>query len=453
MIKRVIITESQYGLLVESQESKSIAQAKRLVMQKLNYNEQQADEFIRMKLRHDVPILRTPQGGKFILGAARMFCDGELRTANDINSLNSTLKLVASDAHINEYDRNLNGLSFNDLVQRFAKAMSDNLEAEKAEVGKMQFNGSSDYQIVRIDSFGQARKYGKYTSWCVTHQKDMFNSYTSNGINQFYFCLKNGFENIEAQPSEGCPLDEYGLSMIAVSVNENGMLNTCTCRWNHNNGGNDSIMNTKQISEVIGMNFFEVFKPNGKWNALITNVKQRLANGEDFNEVFDDCGDFHEGFAGVGLNGKYNFINKSGEFLSEQWFDYCSDFYEGFARVEVNRKWNFINKNGDFLSKQWFDGCSNFHEGFVMVGLNGKWNFINKNGEFLSERWFDDCYDFREGFAVVRLNGKYNFINKNGEFLSERWFDNCSQFKEGFAEVKVKREWYRIDKNGELYHI
>lgn len=35
---------------------------------------------------------------KFILGVTRMFCDGELRTANDIGNLNSTLKLVASDA-------------------------------------------------------------------------------------------------------------------------------------------------------------------------------------------------------------------------------------------------------------------------------------------------------------------------------------------------------------------
>ena len=338
--------------LNESQESKSISAAKKLVMQRLNYNEQQADEFIRIKLRNDIPILRTPQGSKFILGATRMFCDGELRTANDISSLNSTLKLVASDAHINEYDRNLNGLSFNDLVQRFAKAMSDNLEAEKAEVGQMAFDTPSDYEIVRIDSFEQAMKYGKYTSWCVTHQKDMFDSYASDGINQFYFCLKNGFENVEAQPSEGCPLDEYGLSMIAVSVNENGMLNTCTCRWNHDNGGDDSIMNTKQISEVIGMNFFEVFKPNGKWDALVTNVKQRLANGEDFDNVFDECEDFHEGFARVKLNNKYNFINKNGEFLSEQWFDACEHFYKGFARVKFNRRWYRINKNGKIKSNE-----------------------------------------------------------------------------------------------------
>jgi hypothetical protein len=114
------------NILTESQESKSISAAKKLVMQRLGYNEQDADEFVRVKLRNDIPSLRTPQGGKFILGATRMFCNGELRNANDIGNLNSTLKLVASDAHINEYDRNLNGLSAQELIQRFAKAMSNN---------------------------------------------------------------------------------------------------------------------------------------------------------------------------------------------------------------------------------------------------------------------------------------------------------------------------------------
>ena len=79
-------TQNNRNIITESQESKSISQAKRLVMQRLNYNEQEADEFIRVKLRNDIPILRTPSGGKFILGAARMFCDGELRTANDIGT-------------------------------------------------------------------------------------------------------------------------------------------------------------------------------------------------------------------------------------------------------------------------------------------------------------------------------------------------------------------------------
>ena len=129
------------------------------------------------------------------------------------------------------------------------------------EVGGMASNAPSDYKIVRIDSFDQARRYGRYVDWCITRDRSMFDSYASDI--QYYFCLRNGFEGVERRPTEGCPLDEYGLSMIAVGVDENGRLYTCTCRWNHENGGNDDVMDANELSQVIGMDFFEAFKPNG----------------------------------------------------------------------------------------------------------------------------------------------------------------------------------------------
>ena len=461
--KAIMVSESQVKLLMgqdrsemsqklfisESQESKSIAAAKKLVMQRLNYDEQEADEFVRIKLRNDLPVLRTPQGGKFILGVTRMFCDSELRTANDIGRLNSTLKLIASDAHINEYDRNLNNLSCQELIQRFAKAMSDNLEAEKDEINQMVFDTPSDYEIVRIDSFEQAQEYGSYVSWCVTHDNRMFDSYTSDGINQFYFCLKNGFENVAAQPSNGCPLDEYGLSMIAVSVDENGRLNTCTCRWNHDNDGNDSIMNTKEVSQVIGMNFFDVFKPNSKWKEILADVMQRLANGESPDDVFDGVGYFSEGFAVVCLNEKYNHINQEGRILSDKWYDWVGSFREGFAEVELNGKSNFINHYGDYLTDQWFDDAGSFREGFADIDINGKMNFINQEGDYLTDQWFDDANPFKEGFARVQRNGKFNFINKEGNYLTDKWYDFADNFCEGFASVNLNGKYNFINQEGD----
>ena len=445
-----IIKEEVAKLITESQESKSISQAKRLVMDRLGYDEKEADEFIRIKLRGDIPSLRTQNGGKFILGVARMFCDRQLTDAATITRLNSTLKLVSSDAHVNEYDRNLNGLSAQELIERFAKAMSDNLEAEKEEVSRMTFDSPSDYDIVRIDSFEEAKEYGGFTSWCVTHSSDMFDSYTCDGINQFYFCLRKGFQDEEAVAGDGCPLDSYGLSMIAVSVDEDGMISTCTCRWNLDNGGSEHVMDSKQLSSVLKVNVFDVMKPNNKWKEILSDAMRRLGDGEYPADVFDRCDDFSEGFAKVSLNDKWNFINTKGELLSERWFDCCDDFHKGFAKVMLNGKWNFISTEGELLSEQWFNDCNDFYEGFARVKLNGKWNSINTEGEFLSERWFDVCYSFRRGFARVKLNGKWNFINTEGEFLSERWFDDCGEFREGFAKVQLKDKKNFINTEGEL---
>ena len=437
-------------ILTESQESKSIDTAKKLYMERTKCSREEADEFVRIKLRNDLPILRKPNAAKFILGVTRMFLDRQITDQRTISQLNTTLEYVSSDAHINEYDRNLNGMSAQDLIQRFAKAVSDDFEKNKSDINSMNFEGQSQYNIVRIDSFKLAQQYGQYTSWCVTHNEDMFNSYTNNGIGQFYFCLRNGFENEKAVKGENCPLDNYGLSMIAVSVDENGRLNTCTCRWNHDNGGNDSIMNPKQISEVIGMNFYQTFKPNNKWKELLDNCMRRLANGEDPYDVFDDIGDFNDGFARVKLTGKWNFINTHGELLCNEWFDFCYDFSEGFAVVKLNEKCNFINTRGELLCNEWFDLCSAFREGFAIVRLSGKWNFINTRGELLCNEWFDLCDSFSEGFAIVRLSGKWNFINMRGELLCNEWFDLCGAFYEGFAKVKLNGKWNFINTRGEL---
>ena len=404
-------------ILTESQESKSIDAAKKLYMQRTKCSREEADEFVRITLRNDLPILRKPNAAKFILGVTRMFLDRQITDARTISQLNTTLEYVSSDAHINEYDRNLNGMSAQDLIQRFAKAVSDDFEKNKSDINSMNFEGKSQYNIVRIDSFEQAQQYGKYTSWCVTHYENMFNSYTNDGIGQFYFCLRNGFENEKAVKGENCPLDNYGLSMIAVSVDENGRLNTCTCRWNHDNGGNDSIMNPKQISEVIGMNFYQTFKPNNKWKELVDNCMQRLANGEDLIDVFDYVWSFNEGFAAVRLNDKCNFINTRGELLCNEWFDECRYFYDGFAAVKLNGKYNFINTHGELLWNEWFDSCGNFSDGFARVKLNGKYNFINTRGELLwkGDKWFNSCGGFYNGFAEVKLNGRAFMIDTKGQ--------------------------------------
>ena len=90
----------------------------------------------------------------------------------------------------------------------------------------------------------------------------MYDSYTKNGLGLFYFCIKDNFESVEKVKGEGCPLDEYGKSMIAISVNDDGSLNTATCRWNHDNGGNDNIFkNASEVSKFFGVNFFDTFKP------------------------------------------------------------------------------------------------------------------------------------------------------------------------------------------------
>jgi hypothetical protein len=442
-------------ILAESQESKSISQAKNLVMQRLGYNEAQADEFVRIKLRNDIPILRTPQGGKFILGVTRMFLDGQLRNGNDIMTLNSTLKLIASDAHINEYDRNLNGLTAQDIIQKFSSAIIKDLENDKNSLSQMAFIDTSNYKIVPINSFEEAEEYGNYTTWCITHYEEMFDSYTADGINQFYFCLRNGFENVEPIKGENAPLDEYGLSMIAVSVDGNGSLATCTCRWNHDNGGNDNVMGTKEISRLIQHNFYEVFKPNNQWANTVNHALEQLKNGESYEDIFQSIRSYESPYIVVKLKTKVNLLNlRTNTFLSNIWFNGIDSAFEGLARVRIGNQENFLNiNNGRLLSQEWFDYCNRFVNGFSRVYKNNQTNYINTEGKILSQEWFDDGSDFiKEGVAKVKQDDKLNFINSIGEIISDMWFDDVYEFKEGICRVAkwISGEMNYIDIKGNL---
>ena len=113
-----------------------------------------------------------------------------------------------------------------------------------------------------------------------------------------------------------------------------------------------------------------------------------------------------------GIGGFYNKIDP--KFIYRLKFDWVSDFKDGFVTVALNGKWNFINIEGQFLSTQWFDDTWNFRDGFAKVKLNGKYNFIDTEGHLLSQQWFDMAWEFNDGFAWVGLNGMWYNLDTEG---------------------------------------
>ena len=142
------------------------------------------------------------------------------------------------------------------------------------------------------------------------------------------------------------------------------------------------------------------------------------------NEIVLDLLYFSDGFARIrNWDKQYNFINKQGKLLSEQWFEWAEDFKDGFAVVEkpIGLR-NYIDKNGKLLSKQWFIDAHSFNDGYAKVQRrDGLWNFINKKGNYLIDEWFNYLDDFfRDGFAKVqRTNGECCKIAKSGKLYKD----------------------------------
>ena len=445
------ISEEKCYLITENAKNNNMKPARKYLEEKLGWDNEQIMDFFG-KMKHDIPNVRM-SNCKYFLGVTRMFMEKQLTSGESIIKLNSILKYINNDESLNSsFDRNLNGLTFEKLLEQTSEGMEQAYKSERERLYSTDFGErNTSYNIVKINDFEEASEYSKYTPWCVTNDDEAFDSYTNYGICVFYFCLKDGFESIPEKIGEGCPLDEYGLSMIAVCVDENGECKTVTCRWNYNNGGNNNIMSTEELSRLLGINFYEVFKPSTVFKEKLEKALSLTKKG-DFSG-FDYISDFVNGLAIVELNDKWNFIDTNCNFLSKQWFDCVYNFDKnGFARVRLNNKYNLIDVNGKLVYQQWFDWIDNFNEyGISIVVLNKQCNLIGVNGNLLSQQWFDWIDNFDEyGIAKVRLNNKYNFINVNGNLFSKQWFDYIYGFENGFSKVELNNKWNFIDVNCNL---
>lgn len=375
------ITESQVKkLILENRESKNINLARKYVISK-GYSQEQAQQIID-GIRTEIPNSRIAQC-KFLLGVTRMYLSGELNDQSSIANLNKVLYYIGSDAHVNEYDNNLNNEYAQPLIQRFAKNIENDLKGDKEALSSQQYQVNNDYQIVSITSFEEASQYGGYTTWCVTHQREMYDAYTHNGLGKFYFCLRNGFENEPEEVGTNAPLDSYGLSMIAISVNDDGSLNTCTCRWNHANGGNDNIMNTQQISQLFGVNFYNTFLP------ISEEEKQEVLNKIQ-NEYYDALD-------------KYN---KTGSLDS---FAYWSDISDKVYTVSIKDEGDIAllvdegDNNGAYFFPYNEEGSITFFKDFSRVNRTYL-SLIETNGKC----YVIDCWNL---YKVMDLPNNYMIEN------------------------------------------
>ena len=229
-------------------------------------------EYIKHLVGEKIPFSKDQKSNaKFFLGATRIFGDilkstkSEEEINNQCLSLNKILGVIAHDSnHINEYDNNLNGKTLEELENIFGKKVKELSDKEKEEIGSKEYTRNERYKIITCETWQDMLQFrSPLTTWCVAQEdgKHAYDSYTDSGLCKFYVCIREDYESVDKKPGENTPLDDYGLSMIAVCVDPEGNLKTCTCRWNHANGGNDNIMDAKQISDLLGVNFFETFKP------------------------------------------------------------------------------------------------------------------------------------------------------------------------------------------------
>ena len=288
-IRKIIIGENQFAslfnrsrLITENRASKNQSLARRMVR---NLSPNIDDKEFTEKVLHDIPSVRKENFHLFPAVVRFLLQNPKSINADTLLKLNKFISVAASKSKELNLDQNLNGMTLDEFFRNFEGYVHQTDKANRENTAHYgTSNGHNNgYTIIPIPSFSEASEYSDYTTWCVTHRSQDFINYVGIGKGLFYFLLKDGFEKVPKKVGDNAPLDEYGLSMIAVSFNEEGGIISITCRWNHDNGGDDNVMTPEQVSELIGSDIYSIFNPDDIQNKFLENVEIiDEMNDEDF---------------------------------------------------------------------------------------------------------------------------------------------------------------------------
>lgn len=359
---------------------------------------------------------------------------------NYIDTLHDTFKLF------DRYSKNLEKkdiyqyTKFHELyedIQKYIGNFNNNKVRELHKInGKLSpgfFIGRyNDYEIYRIKDFNDASAYSGYCRWCVTKKENIYKDYTKNK-QTFYFALKDGYQLAKPETNENTPLDNYGLSMLAIRVFSDGS-NEITTRWNHQHFNANILSNDfEYLNKLFGI------KNSEKLFSSVEKIEEkkifekyldvaRLRINLDVNPiyVFDKINNVIDDVVKITLFYKRNLLNiKTKTIMSQQWFD---DIFEIFHEdnkiisfVMKNNRYNLINECGEIMCEIWFSDyiIPENKDFFFIEFFDGqhRYNTMDFDGKILNDVWFDKIVEFRTLISRVEINDKTTYINKNGKII------------------------------------
>ena len=252
--------------------------------------------------------------------------------------------------------------------------------------------------------------------------------------------------------------DMAGLNIRVEVYDKNGLVAVYIIPYN-SNGVIWEVFEIKNGKVVPLQNTYKNVK-NKKWwieKKEVEKKKKYKVGKVVISFKYDDVWDFSEGLVAVKLNGKWGFIDKSGNEVVPLKYDWAGSFSEGLAPVRLNGKYGYINKSGKLVLPLKYEGAWDFSEGLARVELSGMWGYINKSGKLVIPLKYDWAGSFSEGLANVKLYGKFGFIDKSGKVVVPFKYYDARAFSEGLASVCLEEHidniglsylWGFIDKSG-----
>ena len=200
-----------------------------------------------------------------------------------LSQFKKILGLLSGDAHVDEYDFNLNGLTYREMLSRFGQSSGQGTD-DAEDTGRL------NYEIRHIRNFTESSQYsGQNNNWCICNSKDYWNRYTARGVNTMYFLMTPDYMELEPEPhGENYPYDRYSLSMIGAVIDPEGGLAYCCLRRNHEHRLGDHELSSEQLGKLLGRPVKAVLPYIEPVQTIptIEFIKKQLAAGKKPEEIY-----------------------------------------------------------------------------------------------------------------------------------------------------------------------
>jgi uncharacterized protein YdeI (BOF family) len=149
---------------------------------------------------------------------------------------------------------------------------------------------------------------------------------------------------------------------------------------------------------------------------------------------------------------RWGYIDNKGKVVIEPKFEEARQFVDGLAIVRQDGRFGFIDKSGQIAVTIPFGSVNSvreFSDGLALVSVSEVgYRYIDKKGQVTLEPKVDSAGDFSEGLARVAQYDKWGFMDKTGQIVIEPIFDRVEDYSGGLARVQLGSRWGYIDKAG-----
>lgn len=159
--------------------------------------------------------------------------------------------------------------------------------------------------------------------------------------------------------------------------------------------------------------------------------------------------DYSCGMSAFYENGKWGFLDISGNVVVEPSYDEVRNFSSDLCLVSNAGKWGVINKKGKLVHQCEYDSISDFDNGIAFARQNGSGWYLYAAGrrQQLSDRYV--FHPYSDGFARIKDSntGKWGFVDSKGVIRIAPEYDKATDFKSGHALVSIGGKTYSINKS------